>query len=116
MFIYIYIYAQALHQRSYSIYDRIAVGQLILSASLLGYKTGMCSAFDEMVMKKVLDLPGDKIPRVIVGVGYENVGVNRRAHPRLKNKDVPELSRNGLLEENWLYATHDKTIEVLRYE
>lgn len=91
-------------QKNYSI--GISVGELILSATLLGYKTGICSAFSKKEMQEVVG--SEKLPKLLVGVGFENENVDRRCHPTLKNQDMPADFRNGQLEENWKYGTREK--------
>tara|TARA_B110000503_G_scaffold104374_1_gene155689 strand:+ start:55 stop:801 length:747 start_codon:yes stop_codon:yes gene_type:complete len=95
-------------QRNYSV--GISVGELILAAGLLGYRTGICSAFDGLAIKNIL---GSKTtPSLLVGIGYNNPNINRRTHPHVLNKDVPEGSRNGDISENWNFPTNDKNIKV----
>jgi nitroreductase len=95
-------------QRNYSV--GISVGELILTAGLLGYRTGICSAFDGLAIKNIL---GSKTtPSLLVGIGYDNPNMNRLAHPHVLNKDVPEGSRNGHLYDNWNFPTNDKDTEV----
>ena len=56
----------------------IAAGYLNLTASLLGYRTGCCQCMDAIAVQKVAVLK-DR-PLLLMGVGYHNVGVNRRKH------------------------------------
>ena len=101
-------------QKAYSI--GISSGQLTMAAALLGYKTGFCSAFDTPNTKydDMLQtiIKSETRPRLIVGIGYENVGINRLYHATVKNKDIPERYRNGLDEEYFKHPTLDKEMDV----
>jgi nitroreductase len=88
----------------------IAVGELILSASLLGYKTGLCSAFPKIDVKHIIKSNG--LPKLLVGIGFENIGVDRRLHARTLNGDLPEEFRNGPPEEFWRFPSFDKYVRV----
>jgi hypothetical protein len=72
----------------------ISVGQLILAAAMMGYKTGICSALDSPGIGELL--PTNKQTqdnvynaKLIIGVGYEQDGVDRRLHQEVLNKDIP---------------------------
>lgn len=95
-------------QQSYSI--GISIGQLILTANLLGYKTGICSAMDNKPIKELIGADGSV--RVLVGVGFENVGTDRRLHAETLNKDVPEKFRTGDAEEQWRFPSFEKYTKV----
>ena len=95
-------------QIAYSI--GISVGELILSASLLGYKTGICSAMDDLAIKKVLGTTN--VPKLLVGIGYDNPGTDRRQHAEVLNKDVPENNRTGEMNEKWKFPSFEKSIKV----
>lgn len=56
----------------------IAAGYLNLTASLLGYRTGCCQCFDSDKVKEVALL--EDTPLLLMGVGYNQEGVNRRRH------------------------------------
>jgi len=94
----------------------IAIGEFLLAAHLMGYKTGCCAAFRQNEIAEILSLSEKKVPYVMVGLGYHNPNLNRRASPTLKNKNVHPDRRTGSDEENWLYPTHDKPTEILFYE
>lgn len=96
-------------QKNYSI--GISIGELILSANLLGYRTGLCSAFSELEIKNIIGT--NKTPKMLVGVGYENAGSDRRLHAETLNKDVPEKFRTGDLEDLWRFPSFTKKISVL---
>lgn len=107
-------------QKNYSI--GIASGMVALSATMLGYRTGYCSAFHqtdieardgkhgynfgmEKIMKELKDL------KLLLGVGHDNLSANRREHPEVKNKEVGKYS-NGNPDENWMFPSFDKKIEL----
>lgn len=95
-------------QMNYSI--GISVGELILSANLLGYKTGICSAMDEDPIKQLLGV-NTRI-KLLVGIGYPNIDVDRRLHAETLNKDVYETVRNGNSNEPWKFPSFEKKIKV----
>ena len=88
----------------------IAVGELILTAGLLGYKTGICSAMDTRAIRDMLGLKQN--PKLIVGVGYENVGTDRRLHSTVRNKDIAPKFRTGDDDEKWRFPSFEKTTAV----
>lgn len=95
-------------QQSYSI--GISVGQLILTANLLGYKTGICSAMDSRPIKKIIGT--EKSVKLLVGVGFENTGTDRRLHAETLNKHVTDRFRTGALEEQWRFPSFTKYTKV----
>jgi len=95
-------------QQSFSI--GVSAGELILSAALLGYKTGICSALRGTPIKEICGTELE--PKLLVGVGYENVGVDRRLAAETLNKDVPERYRTGPDNEKFRFPTFDKEIKV----
>ena len=95
-------------QQSYSI--GISVGQLILTANLLGYKTGICSALDTKPIKKIIGT--ENSVKLLVGVGYPNADTDRRLHQETLNSDVPEKFRTGALEEQWRFPSFEKYTKV----
>ena len=88
-------------QKAFSI--GIAVGNLTLSAAMLGYKCGICSAFSQdnigdMLLghKTEAGEPNPMEPKLIIGVGYANEGVPRRQHHETVNSELPYLKpQNG---------------------
>lgn len=88
----------------------ISVGQLILAANLLGYKTGICSAMDSRPIKKIVGSK-DNV-KLLVGIGYENAGTDRRLHQETLNKNVPEKHRTGDLNELWRFPSFEKHTKV----
>tara|TARA_B100000780_G_C21094555_1_gene441323 strand:+ start:364 stop:1023 length:660 start_codon:yes stop_codon:yes gene_type:complete len=56
----------------------IAAGYLNLTASLLGYRTGCCQCFDSDKIQEVALL--EDAPLLLMGIGYNQEGVNRRKH------------------------------------
>ena len=103
-------------QKAFSV--GISSGQLTLTAALLGYKTGYCSAFERNIQRTTPDkhlqtiIQSETEPRIIVGVGYANEGLDRSYHATVKNKDVPERYRNGPDEQYWKHPTFDKSLKV----
>lgn len=96
-------------QQYYSI--GISVGQLLLTAGLLGYKTGICSAFNSY--NEIKEMCGTKHePKLMIGIGYENDGVDRKYAQETLNKDVPKKYRNGPDNEKWMFPTFKKKIKV----
>ena len=95
-------------QKNYSI--GIAVGELILSATMLGYKTGICSAFLPEKVKEQINSDGNV--KLLVGVGFENDNTDRRLHAETLNKDLPPLFRNGNLDTPWRFPAMPKDIKV----
>jgi len=88
----------------------ISVGELILSAGLLGYKTGICSALDTIPIRDILGIKQN--PKLLVGVGYPNSQLERTMHSEVLNKDVLEKFRTGALEEHWNFPTFKKHTKV----
>ena len=103
-------------QKSFSV--GISAGQLSMAAALLGYKTGYCSAFERNVERTTPDkhlqtiINAETEPRLLVGIGYPNEGVDRLYHATVKNKDVPERYRNGADEQYWKHPTLEKELKV----
>jgi len=95
-------------QRNYSI--GISVGELILAATMLGYKTGICSAFLPKEVGKLINSE-DKV-KLLVGVGFENENTDRRLHAETLNKDLPPLFRNGEPDTPWQFPALPKNIKV----
>lgn len=96
-------------QLAYSI--GISVGELIMAANLLGYKTGICSALETKSIKEIMGI--DKKPKLLVGVGYPNSQLERTQHAETLNKDVPEKFRNGPAEDNWQFPSFNKYTKVI---
>ena len=88
----------------------ISVGELILSAGLLGYTTGICSALDTIPIRDILGIKQN--PKLLVGVGFPNIQLERTQHSEVLNKDVPEKFRTGALEEHWNFPTFKKHTKV----
>ena len=99
-----------LYEEQINVSIGISVGELILSAGLLGYKTGICSAMDEAPIKELLGVR-NRI-KLLVGVGYPNMDVDRRLHSETLNNDVPERFRNGGPNEHWKFPSFEKNIKV----
>ena len=88
----------------------ISVGELILSAGLLGYTTGICSALDTRPIRDILGTKQN--PKLLVGVGFPNIQLERTQHSEVLNKDVPEKFRTGELEEHMKFPSFDKYTKV----
>lgn len=96
-------------QKNFSV--GVSVGQLILSATLLGYKTGICSAFDSNMLKNIVKT--NNRVKLLIGVGYENNGVDRRLHAETLNREIPEEFQTGDLDEKWRFPSLDKNVKLL---
>lgn len=94
-------------QKNYSI--GISIGELILSATLLGYRTGICSAFTPEIYNNVKT---DGRIKVLVGIGYPNTDVDRRLHAETTNADIPEDFKTGLPSEKWRFPSFEKKCKV----
>ena len=89
----------------------IAIGELILSANLLGYKTGLCSAFWEHEIREYFD--GEKI-EVLVGIGYPT-DKPRIEHEEVYNKDIVAVDRRtGDDNEKWKFPAFEKKIKIIK--
>jgi|TARA_B110000977_G_scaffold170409_1_gene221094 nitroreductase len=88
----------------------VSVGQLIMSAAIMGYRTGVCSAIDEAPIKDLLN--DDSRIKLLVGIGYEQVGIDRQLHAETLNTHVPPGARNGPLETAWKFPSFNKNTKV----
>ena len=88
----------------------ISVGELILSAGLLGYKTGICSALDTQPIRDILGIKQN--PKLLVGVGIPNSQLDRTQHSDVLNKDVPKKFRTGELDDHWHFPSFEKYTKV----
>ena len=88
----------------------ISVGELILSAGLLGYKTGICSALDTRPIRDILGIKQN--PKLLVGVDIPNSQLDRTQHSDVLNKDVPEKFRTGELDDHWHFPSFEKYTKV----
>ena len=97
-------------QRHYSI--GVAAGELILAANLLGYKTGLCSAFWSDEMKGFFH--GSKL-QLLVGVGVPHPDKDRTEHEETYNKDIilPSV-RSGSDNEKWKFPSFKKEMSIKR--
>lgn len=57
-------------------------------------------------VKKIVSCKGN--PKVLVGIGFENQGVDRRLHAETLNRNLPPKFRNGELEEKWRFPSFNK--------
>ena len=94
----------------------ISVGQLILAAAMMGYKTGICSALDSDPISEILGKRSDgKLmnAKLVIGVGYEQDGVDRRLHQETLNKDIPfDDRRTGEADGLYLFPTFEGVTDV----
>lgn len=94
----------------------ISVGQLILSAAMMGYKTGICSALDSDPISDILGKRSDgKLmnAKLIIGIGYEQDGVDRRLHQETLNKDIPfDDRRTGELNGKYRFPTFEGVTDI----
>ena len=88
----------------------ISVGELILSAGLLGYKTGICTALNTRPIRDILGVKQN--PKLLVGVGFPNSQLERIQHADVLNKDVQEKFRTGDLQDHWNFPTFKKYTKV----
>ena len=105
-----YSYAMVLYQEQINYSIGISMGELILSANLLGYKTGLCGGINNKPIQELIGT--DNTVTMLVGVGYPNPNLDRRLHPEVLNGDIPERYRNGLPEERWRFPSFEKNIVV----
>ena len=88
----------------------VSVGELILTAGLLGYKTGICSALDTKPIRNILRIQQN--PKLLVGVGYPDTSLDRKQHAELLNADVPEKFRTGDSNDHWQFPSFVKYTKV----
>ena len=90
----------------------ISSGMVAISAAIMGYSTGYCSAFwpDEMedIVHGFIDL------KILLGIGYPHPNKNRREHEEQLNKDVwNEKFKTGPDNEKWMFPTFEKQCDVM---
>jgi len=93
----------------------ISVGCLLTSATSMGYKTGICSALDSEGIQNLLPLDSDgdlQNPKLLIGIGYDNPGVDRTLHQETMNKDLPEDRRQGNDNELFKFPTFTGVTDV----
>lgn len=86
----------------------IAVGELILSANLLGYRTGLCSAFWPKELKPFFN---DENIELLVGIGYPT-DKPRREHEEVYNRDITPSKKTGDDNEKWLFPSFEKKMSI----
>jgi nitroreductase len=107
-----HVWTHIMKNRIMDISAGIAIGQLLLTANLLGYRTGCCSAFKEY---DVLGIE-NTFTKCIVGIGYPNSSMDRKIHPDVLNKDIlAEKNRTGSLDELWSYPTFEKSVQITNF-
>ena len=88
----------------------IAAGEVLMAANLLGYRTGLCSAFWPDEMKDFFD---GSFLRILVGVGIPHPDKDRREHEETTNKNIVAIDRrNGPDNEKWLFPTFKKEVTI----
>lgn len=104
-------YVERERQRYFSI--GIAAGELILAANMLGYRTGLCSAFSPEDMQPYFG--EDSNVRLIVGVGYPHPDKDRTEHEEVYNRDITlESLRTGPDDEKWKFPKFPKEMKMQR--
>lgn len=99
------LYTHIVKHRQMDLGVGVCIGNVIMTANLLGYRTGLCSAFDEQT---VLGIP-DTFCKHIIGIGFPDPSRNRREHPDVLNSDIfVESMRNGANTANWIFPSFDK--------
>jgi len=95
-------------QKNYSV--GISVGELILTASMLGYKCGVCCGFNRPEVKQIVDSESEV--KLLVGIGFENKNLDRQFHGTMYNKDLPPNVRTGEPDERWKFPSFKKHIRT----
>ena len=87
----------------------IAAGELILSANLLGYRSGLCSAFWSHELKSYFN--GETI-ELMVGIGYPS-DRPRTEHEDTYNRDIAAVDRRtGNDDEKWHFPSFKKKMQI----
>jgi hypothetical protein len=73
----------------------ISVGYLLMTAHLLGYKTGCSSGFDG---NAVTEVTGNKNPEIIVAIGYDDKSRDRREEHFERDRLFPSFDKEILIE------------------
>lgn len=90
----------------------ILLGELMLAATLLGYRTGLCSAYGPQDMWDFVE--GSEC-NCLLGIGFPHPDKDRREHEEVYNRDiVAEDRRTGPLDEKWKFPTFEKEVYVKR--
>lgn len=103
------LYTHIIKNRIMDISVGVAIGQLLMTANLLGYRTGCCSAFRE---DDVLGVD-NTFTKCIVGIGYPT-DIDRTIHPDVRNRDIAlQSSVEGLPPDDlWKFPTFEKHVEI----
>jgi len=84
----------------------VATGELILAANLLGYRTGICTAFWSHEMTDFFE--GGE-----VGVGVPHPDKDRKEHEEVVNKDIVAVDRrSGDDDAKWIFPTFEKDVMI----
>jgi len=109
--------AEAMYQRAQHrlLSMGVVIGEIVLTASLLGYKTGLCSAHSSSEVGRLFGEEGDECI-VLVGVGYPDLKRNRKEHEETYNRDIPDVGaiKTGAPDEKWLFPTFHKEVSCKR--
>ena len=90
----------------------VATGELILAANLLGYRTGLCTAFDWTELQKFFE--GNKV-NLLIGVGKPHPDKDRREHEEVYNKDIfLQSHKTGPDNEKWKFPTFKKEVSIVK--
>lgn len=73
----------------------ISVGYLLVTAHLLGYKTGCSNGFDT---QPVVEITGNEYPEIIVAVGYDDKSRDRREEHFDRTRLFPSFDKEILIE------------------
>ena len=89
----------------------ISSGMVALSAAMMGYSTGYCSAFWPKEMEEIV--PGFIDLKILLGIGHPHPTKNRREHEEQLNKDIwSDLYKTGAPHEKWIFPTFEKRCDV----
>jgi len=99
------VYTHIVKHRQLDLGAGIAMGNVLLTANLLGYRTGLCSAFNE---DEVLGV-ANTFCKCIVGIGFPDPNLDRRVHPDVLNSEIfEENMRTGANTENYIFPSFAK--------
>jgi nitroreductase len=73
----------------------ISVGYLLVTAHLLGYKTGCSNGFD---VESVIEITGNDYPEIIVAVGYDDKSRDRREEHFERDRLFPSFDKEITVE------------------
>ena len=89
----------------------ISSGMVAMSAAMMGYSTGYCSAFWPNEMEEIV--PGFIDLKILLGIGHPHPDKHRREHEEQLNKDIwHDFYKNGEPDEKWMFPTFEKRCDV----